>query len=201
MKLNNMKIKSKVLVIFLPVIIVMILIGMWTINMITKSALNKNLEKSVEIVSNIASGAVKTGLEFADNETIAEALKYFKSDEQISFIRVKNNVDETVFFFRREGYPKIASNKSGEQEDNDYEFFSSKPVMSGTEEIGTVYVGISLEARDAALSFANTILNVLSIVGVLVLAALILFMATRFSKPIQGLAEIAEKLSDGDVQQ
>jgi len=201
MKFAKLKIKSKALVVFLPVIFCMILAGMWTINMITKSALNKNLEKSVEIVSNIASGAVKTGLEFADNETIADALKNFKNDEQISFLKVNSSDGETVFFYRREGYPDISSENINELSATDLEFFSNKPVFSGEEKIGVVFVGISLEARDEALSFANTILYIISFFGVLIIAGMILFMVTRLAKPLQSLAEIADKLSDGDVKQ
>ncbi len=201
MKFNEMKIKTKVLVIILPVILGMILVGMWIINMVTKSALNKNLEKSVEIVSNIASGAVKTGLEFADDETVDGALKNFKNDGQISFIKVNNADGESVFLFRRDGYPDISSENLNELSATDSEFFSNKPVLSGGEKIGVVYVGISLEARDDALSFANNIINSISVFGVLIIAGLILFLATRISKPIQYLAEIANKLSEGDVQQ
>ncbi|KAA3617648.1 MAG: methyl-accepting chemotaxis protein [Calditrichaeota bacterium] len=201
MSFGQMKIKSKVLVIFLPVLFVMILAGMWIINIITESALNKNLEKSLEIVSNIASGAVRTGMEFADNETVADALKNFKNDEQISFLQVKNSDGETVYFFRKEGYPDLSAENISELKNTDSEFFNSKPVFSGSDKIGNVYVGISLTARDEALSFANTILYIISIVGLLVIAVLILFLATRFSKPIQNLADIADKLSDGDVQQ
>ncbi|MCB0281021.1 MAG: HAMP domain-containing protein [Calditrichae bacterium] len=199
MSFNSLKIKSKVLVVVLPVILVMIISGMWIINYITKSALNQNLEKSVEIISNIASGAVVTGLEFADNETVAEALKNFKSDPQISFLQVKNNSGETVFSFRREGYPNLTAEQLSSLSDTDLELFSSKPVLSDSENIGSVDVGISLKARDEALSFAITVLNIISILGIVIIAGMILYLASKLARPIQELADIAKQLSYGDV--
>ncbi len=201
MRFNELKIKSKILVVFIPVIMGMILFGLYFINSITKSALNQNLTKSLEIISQIASGSVQTGLEFADNETVAEALKNFKKDEQISYLNVKNAAGDDVYSFRREGYGEIEKDEDGNFLENDIEIFSTKPVLSDGKKIGKVSVGISLKGRDEALAYAGRIFYTLSFFGIAIIIGLILLLSSRITKPIQILAGSAERLSKGDIQE
>ncbi|RMH64987.1 MAG: HAMP domain-containing protein [Calditrichaeota bacterium] len=200
MKFGEMKLKSKMLVVFVPVVAVMIGIGLAIINSITKNALDQNLQRSIEIVSNIAAGAVQTGLEFADNETVASALKNFKEDPQVSFLEIRDADGTTVYSYRREGYPDL-SGQNLENHESDQEIFTTKPVMSGDEKIGQATVGITLQARNDALSYATTIFVGLSIGGIVLLALLVMYIASHFSKPIEALAQIGEGLSRGDVNQ
>ncbi len=201
MNFRELKIKSKILVIFIPVILGMILFGLYFINSITKSALDQNLTKSLEIISQIASGTVQTGLEFADNETVAEALSNFKKDEQISYLNVKNTTGDDVYNYRRQGYGVLTKDENGQLIQTDQEIFSTKTVLSDGKDLGKVSVGISLKGRDEALAYAGRIFYTLSFVGVAIIFGLILFLASRITKPIQGLADTAERLSMGELQE
>ncbi len=200
MRYSELKLKGKMLAVFVPVLIVMIGIGLSIINGITSNALDQNLKRSIEIVSNIASGTVQTGLEFADNETIASALKNFTEDDQVSYLNVRNADGETVYQFRRDGYENLSGKDLSSYQSED-EIFSTKPVLSGNDKIGEVTVGISLQARNEALGYAKNIFFMLSAGGVVLLALLLLVLANRFSRPISMLAEIARSLSEGDVEQ
>ncbi len=200
MKYSELQLKGKMLAVFVPALILMIGVGLTIINSITSNALDQNLKRSIEIVSNIASGSVETGLEFADNETVASALKNFTEDSQVSYLDVKNADGETVYQFRREGYENL-SGKDLATYESENEIFSSKPVLSGDEKLGQVTVGISLQARNEALSYAKNIFFLLSAGGVILLAFLLLILAGHFSRPIRQLADIARSLSEGDVEQ
>ncbi len=200
MNYREMTIKKKMLFTLIPVLLVMIFAGFLTINYITKQALTNNLSRSTDIINNIAVQAVITGLEFSDKELVADALKAFESDPQISMLLVQDVNGESFYSYRKEGYEPFHPADIEQYDDSDEEIISMKPVTSGDEIIGKIYVGISLEARNEALSFARSVLIALMAVGIAVIIALILLLASRFSSPVRQLAEVAERLSEGDLQ-
>lgn len=189
------------LVALIPLLMGMILAGTFIINQITKEALNQSLNSSLQILSHITAEAVKTGLDFGDDETVAQALKAFETDQQISFISVVDEKDKEVYHFRKEGYPDLSvSGKNSWAESND-EIFIEREVLGTGGNLGRVYLGISLEARDTALRFALKVLIGLAIFGLIFLSALISIFVKRITNPIDRLIAIAGGITQGDINQ
>ncbi len=197
---SKLTIKNKILILFIPVLMVMIIFGMLIINSITASALDRNLKASLEIIGNLAAEAVKTGVEFGDPELITNALEGFTKDQQISMVKVKDSEDKDLFSYRKEGYKEIKIKDAAGITEFDNEIFINLPIKSSDKTIGSVIVGLSMERRQAALSFATRILILLSVAGVFVLILFITFLTKKVTRPINDLRNMASLLSEGQLE-
>ena len=198
---SELKLKYKFMIAFLPVTVLSILIGMFVIKYITTEALDRNLNTSVKAMSYLVSEAVKQGLEFGDVESITEALQSYTNDEQTSFLRILDADGKTVFDYRKEGFPALRAEEFLNSTTNELEMFGSADVISSGEKIGTVLLGLSLDQRNEALSYVMTVLVILSILGIIFLVVMLSLSTQRIVKPVEQLAETAEKLSEGDLEQ
>ncbi len=201
MRFNALKLKSKLLVGLIPLIVVVIIFWMFLSNSVTKSALDKNIAASVDILSRIAAEAVKTGLEFGDNESVASTIEVFKMQNDISLLSVQDTKGKEVYFYRKPGHETFNVHDAAAMDAIGNELFSSAIVGSENDAIGEVIIGMSLEKRDEALSMVRNWLSLSSLIALAILGAVIIFLATRLSNPIKELAAVAEELGRGRLDQ
>lgn len=199
MNYQSLSLKLKITVVLIPTLILMVIVGMLTINLITKHSLDLNLEASLESMTNIAAGSVRTGLEFEDEESIRDAVKPFIDDKQIAFLSVLNSSKKNLFSFRKKGYMPVSATNKESWANLDGEIFFSSPVQSGNEEIGSVVLSLTLDSRDEALAFSFRILLILTVIGLTSLTLIILFLTGKITNPIKDIADIASDISKGNL--
>jgi methyl-accepting chemotaxis protein len=196
-----LSIKQKLMLVLSGLLFMMILTGIILVNYLTSEALNAQLEASIKSSITTAAGAARTGLEFEDNDSVADALKPFTEDEQVAYIEVKNIRNESVYYYRKKGWAKISNVFKAEITESGKEVFISQEITSGNEKIGAVALGISLSIRNEALSYAQNTLFTLAVAGLLILIATIYILANSISKPIRKLVEVADSVSEGELEQ
>ena len=200
MQYSKLSIRNKLIVLFIPTLLVMILCGMIIIRKITAVALDKNLESSHTIIGNLAAEAVKTGLEFGDTDLIKESLRGFVDNSQISFVKVINEKGEALF-----SYGKLNNNDLNYTARSDIwydqnDLFVKVPVISKGKVIGKVVVGQTLQSRNKALGFATNVLILLSVLGIIVIVLFIVKISERLVLPLKQLKKQAQALSEGKLE-
>ena len=198
MNLRMLKIKTRMLVFFL-ITIIAVMLGVMVINsQITKHALNTNLTNVLYTMSNIASQGVKMGLEFSDSDAVQDALKSFTDQELFSYVSVENREGESVYTFRRDGFPEIKENDITKL-NFDGEIFKQVPVTSDDQDIGVITIGVRLDDRDKALAKASlyTFLLALGIIGLFVIITN--YIANGIAVPVQKIRKIADELAHGNL--
>ncbi len=194
--------KFRMIISLLPLLLLgMVIVGMFIINYLTSSALNKQLYANLHSQAKIAAATTRTGLEFEDNETVASALKAFTEDEQLAYLKVINQKGEAVYKYRKSGLDEINPDISDDILEIGDEVFVSNKVTSGDQDLGRVVLSLSLESRNNALDYSKTFLLILSIIGLGVLGVVVYFAANSISRPLVELVRVAESISEGDLQQ
>ncbi len=198
---NAHSIKTKIIFILIPILILMVVVGMITINQITKNSLDMILTSSLDHVGEIAAGSVKTGLEFSDEESIKDAVKPYLADPVIGYFVVMDGNHKTMFSYRKEGLnPAITTDPNSWAKYPD-EIFIQKPVISSGQAIGYVVLSFTLQDRDRALSSSFRILLILTVIGLFLLALAIVWMGKKITEPIEHLSLVAKEVSEGDLEQ
>ncbi len=194
-------IKTKIIFILIPLLILMVIVGMFTINKITKNSLDMILASSLDHLGDIAAGSVKTGLEFNDPESINDALKPYLEDPSIGYLAVLDANHKTMFSYRKEGLKSGVSPAPNTWENYPDEIFVLKQVVSSGQPIGSVVVSFTLQDRDTALSSSFRVLLILTVIGLSILAFAIIIMSKKITAPIGHLSLVAKEVSEGDLQQ
>jgi methyl-accepting chemotaxis protein len=199
MKFNSLKIKSKMQVSFITaVIIVMTGTALFTSQLMKKS-ITENLKSSLEVLSHVAVDAVTSGLEFNDSEEVASVVEVFTNQDIVSYISVRDNADNEVFQYRKQGLTDIQERRDIEKISN--EMFTEAFVESEGKQIGAVTIGISLKERDKVLASSNVITAILLLVVIAILLLVTNFIANMISRPINKITNIAEEMARGKVNQ
>ncbi len=89
MGLNNMKIKSKMLIFFLATIVALMTTAVLLTTRLTVNAITDNLNPLQQVIGDIAAHSVTAGLELEDKDEVASALGEFTKQELFSYILVQ----------------------------------------------------------------------------------------------------------------
>ncbi len=198
---NTRSIKTKIIFILIPLLILMVIVGMVTINQITKNSLDMILNSSLDHLGDIAAGSVRTGLEFSDEESINDAVKPYLEDPVIGYLAVLDANHKTIFSYRKDGLNPGVSPDPNSWHNFPDEIFVNKPVLSSGQPIGSVVLSFTLKDRDEALSNSFRILLILTVIGLTILGIAIIIMGNKITAPIEHLSVVAKEISEGDLQQ
>ncbi len=197
---SKLTIKNKLLILFIPGLVVMILVGMLIIRKITASALDQNLESSHKIITNLAVEAVKTGIEFGDSDLIREALAGFVKNPKISVVKVMDDKGTILYQYGKESNEILKKGTSDQLWYAGNDLLMELPVVSKNKEIGKVVVAQTLEGRNQALNFATHVLLVLSILGIVGIIVFLVKITKKVTRPLTLLKQQALNLSEGRVE-
>ncbi len=197
---SRLSIRNKLIVLFIPMLMVLIIAGMIIVRKITAMALDKNLEASHKIIGHLAVEAVKTGMEFGDTDLIKESLKGFVNSNKISYVKVLNDKGEVLFSYGRENRYQLNHAASSELWYEDNELFLETPVTSNNKLLGKVIIGQTLADRNNALTFATEILLLLSLVGIIIIVVFLIKITERLIIPLKQLKKQALKLAEGQLE-
>ena len=202
MSIKKMNLKWKLLVSFVTTFVIMATILLFVNIRINKKALDEDLQASLDVLTQIATHAAQAGLEFDDQEAISQSVSAFTTHSLVSQIIVRDQSGKVLFNYHRGvestdgSTPDIAHDeKSGN------EILKTAPIMSGEKQIGSITVGIGLEARDKALNSARRAILLLFLGMAAVFIIITVFMADAMSKPIKNITAIARKIARGDLDQ
>ncbi len=189
------------LVVLLPLLLGMVGVGFLIINHLSAHALDKNIHTSLRNMSKIAAASARTGLEFDDSATVADAMKPFTEDEQLAFLQITNMEGKQVYNYRKPGLPAIEPTITAGITKIGNELFTSHSIISGEGQLGTVILGLSLAERDASMNYLRNFLIFLTVMGLGILFFAVFALSQSLSKPIRNLVTVAKKISEGDLEQ
>lgn len=196
---SKLSIKNKILIIFIPALILMISIGTISIRDITANALDTNQKSSLDIIGHLTGEAVRMGVEFGDQDMVRKSVAGFLEDNKISLIQITDATGKIYFSYRKSGLPDInVADIKGIME-GPKEMFIRLPIMDKQKLKGTIAVGISLESRNAALNSAMNIILLLGVVGLAFFVFFVLYFAGFLTKPLRSLQRMAAQLTKGHL--
>ncbi len=199
MKRISLNLKGKMLSIFITTIVVMMMISIFVNEVINKRSLDGNLGSSLQVLTEIAGEAVKSGLEFSDRDAVVTAVQGFTSQAMFSYIDIKDKDGKQVFLYRKNGMESVDESAVEGNLENNGEMFYENPILSGDDQIGEIMVGITLESRNKALASANRATTLLSLTMIAIFVIITIIMANRITKPIGKITAIAKKLAQGKI--
>jgi len=201
MDFRSLGLRTKMLVFFTLAIIVL-MIGVIFINSkVTKTALDDNLSSSLQVMTEIASEAVKLGLEFEDAEEISIAMEAFTGQEIISYACVENQTNKEVFNYRKEGLDPIIEKTPEKLNNIKNEIFYHTNVESNSTSLGTITIGIQLDNRNNALNSAKAATIFLSLMMITIFIVITILVANMITKPIRRITKIAGEIAQGKLEQ
>lgn len=201
MAYRSLSIRNKMLVVMLPILLGMVVVGMLIISRLSANVLEENLISNLRSLSKIAAAAARTGLEFGDPSTVADALKALTEDEQLAYLQITDVKGQVVYKYRKSGLPVITPALTKEITQIGNEIYTAREIVSGAEKLGTVVLSLSLSERDAALRYSQNFLLILTAVGLLVLFAAVMLLSNSLSNPIRKLVHVATEISEGNLEQ
>lgn len=197
---SKLSIRNKLIVLFVPTILILIIAGMVIVRKTIAMVLDKNLEASHNIIGHLAAEAVKTGMEFGDSDLIKESLKGFVNNSKISYVKVLNDKGDVLFSYGNENSHQLNHASASETWYENNNLFMKVPVSSNGKLLGRVIVGQSLEDRNKALSFATNILLILTALGSVAIILFLIKITERLTIPLRQLKKQALKLSEGHLE-
>lgn len=201
MQNKSYSLKFKMLVVLIPLLLIMVVVGIFFINYLISQALDKQLYANIKSLAKTAAGASRTGLQFEDNETIKDALKAFTEDEQLASLEVFNESGESVYHYRKAGRADVQSASYKEVTVVGDEIFVAQDVLADGQTLGRVVLSLSLQERNSALNYSKIFLIILSVIGLTILFLVVYLLANSISRPLISLAAIAESISAGELEQ
>ncbi|HHM02304.1 MAG TPA: HAMP domain-containing protein [Caldithrix abyssi] len=195
----SLKLRSKMLLFFLPLVLLMGILTILFVTMLTGDVLNKNIRSTSDMLSHLIAASVQTGLEFSDEATVMEAVAPFSRQKTIAYLKISDTEGNVYSEYKSPlGFTPGGSLKQGEV---DGVYYQKSPILSGNEPIGEVELAIDLGERDHALSSTRKYLIFGVFLMLLVLSLAVLFMARRLTAPIAYLSGVAQEISKGNVDQ
>ncbi len=199
MNLNALGLRSKMLVYFIATIIVLMLGVIFINSNITKTALDKNLKSSLQVMTDIASEAVTLGLEFDDADEVGNSMTAFTAQKNISYVSVSNKAGTEIFVYRDEGVPEISDKSEEGLKKIKNEIFYQRAVGEEGSELGNMTIGIHLEERNKALAAAQGTTIILAIIMIAIFVAITIIVSNMIVNPIKKITKIAKEFALGKL--
>lgn len=127
MLLNNMKIKTRMLSLFITTIVVLVTTAMLIISSLSKSSITNSL---MSVFGQIAADAMVAGVPLEDQNEVAYALQAFTTQDLFSYIKVMDKTGTDIFYYRKAGLadPELSGTESMVEVGE--EMFNRVPVKS-----------------------------------------------------------------------
>lgn len=201
MNFHSLSLKWKMLLSFTVLILVMMTGNIFLTSGITRNALTDNLNSSLEVMCQIAADGVTTGLEFDDPESVASAVASFRKEELFSYIMVQDRQGRSVYEYRKPGLRPVNLRDIDLESERDNEIFSSTSIISNSENIGKVTVGVCLDTRDEALSAARAANMMFTLLIIAVFSVVTVVIANFIVKPMANMSNVAHNIAKGNLEQ
>lgn len=201
MNIKTLSIKSKILGSFIITNFALIVGFLILSRIMTDRALTHNLESSLTVIGHIAAKSVADGMEFEDKEAVANALEPFMHEKLFSYIHVMDNQGNIIYSYRNPNFPKIPDPANLDPAVYSNEMFKQIPLQSDGLSLGTLTIGISLNEKNKHLSAVRWTMGLVGLILMSIFAVISLILARKLLTPIRDLTEIADRLSQGDINQ
>ena len=201
MRLQDMKIKTKMQLGFMTAIVILMLAMMMVMTPIVKKAINQNLRPYQKILDQTAVKAVEVGLQFSDQQEVASSLEPFIQHGIFSYVAVKDRQGEEVFSYRQEGFSPIDLNNAGERVEIKGETFEEYPVEVEGNPIGTIIIGTSLEKQKKAIQKIRVAIGLLGLGTIGIFFLIVMLISNMISNPIHEFTERALEIAQGNLNQ
>ncbi len=197
----NRTIKSKMLVALIPTITITMVISGFLISRKVKNTLHHSMEDTLQMLTNLASSGVSTGLEFEDEDAVKEAVAGFAKEEIFTYIRVVDNSGQSIFSYRRSDLPTIEDADASHLPKLPGESFKTKPIKSGERTLGYITLGISQENTQKAVHTVIATISLITIIALGVFIGLATTITTKLVNPIRQITKIAANIANGNLDQ
>ncbi len=160
-----------------------------------------SMQNKTSSIGNILAANIKSGLEFADKESIEESLKAVITQKDLVYIVVYNDKNAKFVEYNPQGVASSGNNAS-ETEDNEISgelIIYKKSINSTKQKLGSVEVGFSLkEIYDNSASYQAIIFAIslfILLLGILFSIILVNFLV---AKPVNNVANILDDIAEGE---
>ena len=201
MGLRDMKIKTKMQLFFMTTIVILMLAVMAIMTIISKKAIDHNLEPYQQILDETAIKAIEAGLQLNDPKEVASSLEPFLQKEIFSFVAVKTSEGEEVFRYRQKGFSPIEFSQTGGPIKIKGETFKEYPVEAEGSSIGTIMIGTSLAKENLAIRKIQMTIGFLGLGTVGIFFLIVMFVSSMISDPIHEFTESALEIAQGNLNQ
>lgn len=172
-----------------------------------RSGIQLTLEKT-SAIAELAATSSAPGVDFKNRESIEQALSGVTKLLGFRYIIVKSSDGDTLYTSGFQNLPRgIAFSKSQKIDtltsaiENDGIALARTPILGSSGVIGEVLLGISLEQTEQSVREGVRAFAVVGILGGIACAVVILLIVRSLVRPIVRLSAIAQKVSEGDLEQ
>lgn len=170
--------------------------------------MKQSLKDKGLVVANMLASSAEAGLKFADASAIEEALKSLARVEEVQTALVFDGKGKRFAVYQEEKRGLIPESettaKAGEaagahwSEINDLLILRTA-VVSGKDTLGTIVLGISQSRLNADVSYSR--MMAVGVGAILTFLGTLAFwlLATRIVKPIRQLQQVAQRVTEGDL--
>src|SRR5262245_24699592 len=158
---------------------------MFTVSTLLERGVSQSVAPFLAMTTQMAATAATPGLQLDSKDEVAAALKPFTDTPQVTFVHVRKANGTDVMLHRKQGFAQLPA---GAQLDGevDGELFRSGTIAAGGATLGKLTLGMSLSARDGAVSSARQALMVIGFICVLLMAlSMRLLLRLKLERPLQ----------------
>jgi hypothetical protein len=171
------------------------------VSALLSSAITSSVTPFLDMSAQVAAKAASPGLQLDSRTEVAASLAGFVENPLFTYVRVTNRQGAEVFVHRPNGLAGVAALMPGTTTETNGELFQSASIQSDSGNLGTLTLGMSLNARNAAVASARRSLIAIGLGAVIVMVVCMrLLLRWKLENPLQATAsEIRE--SSGQVLQ
>ncbi|MFY8000988.1 MAG: methyl-accepting chemotaxis protein [Candidatus Kapaibacteriota bacterium] len=174
-----------------------------------QSGIRLTLEKTASIAQ-LAATSAAPGVDFRNRESVQEALGGVPKISGFRFVVVRTVEGDTLFTNGFTAVPAalLAKSEAAAKSDSSVKSLVENgtaiavtPIIGTSGKIGEVIFGISLEQMEQGVRDGVQAFAAVGIGGGIICAIVILLIVRKLVKPIVRLSDIAQKVSEGDLEQ
>lgn len=195
----NFSLKQRIIMMSVGVLIIVSVFIFFYFPHVLESQSIKSMTQRGEDLAQLLSYSVAPGIEFQDKSSVESAVKGITENQNVSFLMVFDNKGESYAEHNPEKFQEVSLPKQVEETNVqivDDQCITSKPILSGANQLGTLVLGLSLE-QVHAFKAKNQRTTLLVSIIVLLLGSAIAYvtsqqMGASISKVVSSLAKQSE---------
>ena len=175
-----------------------------------QSGIRLALEKTVAIAE-LAAVSAAPGVDFGNRESVEQALGGVTTLSGFLFVIVRDAAGDTLFTNGFSIAPErlrakdlrgaTGADSSAQSFVENGAAISIAPIISGSAKIGDVIFGVSLEQTEQNIRAGVQTFSLVGLGGGLICVAVIFLIVRQLVRPIMRLSHVAQKVSEGDLEQ
>ncbi len=159
----------------------------------------KSIKEKVMSISELTSFSVGPGVYFDDIESIDEALIGIMQNRDLSYLVITNNAGKNIYAFNNNTAVTAGYLSDNEYSDDGQLFKSKTAIHFGNEQIGSLYIGFSLDELHAEVSNIKKNIIIISIAVFAVGLVFVYIISVIINRPIKKMEDTIGQIAANDL--